>query len=202
MPGVLRSSLVGGRSIQEEAGRRGQTFDLVSHIRVRRLKWVRHVLRMEDPRFVKQALKVVFEKKQSGDLHRRGSVLMDVPKCSSFSELVALAGALVATYQGFADVTMGIGSLILGLGMVIIGEAVLRPRSLPWSLLAVAVGAILFRTMIAIALQLGLEPVDLKLATALLLLIALAFLAGLAVAAMIEVYEGETQAAAWLEEGR
>lgn len=89
--------------------------------------------------------------------------------------LVALAGALVATYQGFADVTMGIGSLILGLGMVIIGESVLRPRSVPKSLLAVAVGAILFRTMIAVALQLGLEPVDLKLATALLLLIALAF---------------------------
>jgi putative ABC transport system permease protein len=89
--------------------------------------------------------------------------------------LVALSGALVASYQGFADVTMGIGSLILGLGMVIIGESVLRPRSVPQALLAVVVGAILFRTMIAIALQLGLEPVDLKLATALLLLIALAF---------------------------
>jgi putative tryptophan/tyrosine transport system permease protein len=89
--------------------------------------------------------------------------------------LVALAGGLVATYQGFADVTMGIGSLILGLGMVIIGESVLRPRSVPAALLAVVVGAILFRMMIAIALQLGLEPVDLKLATAVLLLIALAF---------------------------
>ncbi len=89
--------------------------------------------------------------------------------------LVALAGGLVAIYQGFADVTMGIGSLILGLGMVIIGESVVRPRTLPMALLAVVVGAILFRTMIAIALQLGLEPVDLKLATALLLLIALAF---------------------------
>lgn len=89
--------------------------------------------------------------------------------------LVALAGGLVATYQGFADVTMGIGSLILGLGMVIIGESVLRPRSVPQALLAVVLGAILFRTLIAIALQLGLEPVDLKLATALLLLIALAF---------------------------
>jgi putative tryptophan/tyrosine transport system permease protein len=89
--------------------------------------------------------------------------------------LVALSGALVASYQGFADVTMGIGSLILGLGMVIIGESVLRPRSIPQALVAVVVGAILFRTMIAIALQLGLEPVDLKLATALLLLISLAF---------------------------
>ena len=88
--------------------------------------------------------------------------------------LVALAGALVALYQGFADVSMGIGSLILGLGMVIVGEAVLRPRSVPWSLLAVVVGAILFRLLIAVALQLGLEPVDLKLATALLLLLALA----------------------------
>lgn len=87
--------------------------------------------------------------------------------------LVALAGAMVAIYQGFADVTMGIGSLILGLGMVIIGESLLRPRSVKRALLAVVVGAILFRLLIAIALQLGLEPVDLKLATAVLLLIGL-----------------------------
>jgi putative ABC transport system permease protein len=87
--------------------------------------------------------------------------------------MVALAGALVATYQGFADVTMGLGSLILGLGAVIVGESVLRPRSVAWSLVAVVVGSVLFRAMIALALQLGLDPVDLKLATALLLLAAL-----------------------------
>jgi putative ABC transport system permease protein len=87
--------------------------------------------------------------------------------------LVAIAGALVAMYQGFADVTMGIGSLILGLGMVIIGESLLRPRSVPVAMLAVVVGSILFRLMIAIALQLGLEPVDLKLTTAVLLLAAM-----------------------------
>jgi putative ABC transport system permease protein len=87
--------------------------------------------------------------------------------------LVALAGALVAIYQGFADVTMGLGSLILGLGAVIVGESVLRPRSVGWALVAVAVGSVLFRAMIALALQLGLDPVDLKLATALLLLAAL-----------------------------
>ena len=89
--------------------------------------------------------------------------------------LVALAGALVATYQGFADVTMGIGSLILGLGMVIIGESLLRPRSVGVALGAVVLGAVLFRTLIAVALQLGLDPVDLKLTTAVLLLLALAF---------------------------
>jgi len=88
--------------------------------------------------------------------------------------LVALAGALVALYNGFADSAMGIGSLILGLGAVIVGESVLRPRSVPMALLAVVVGSVLFRAMIALALQLGMEPVDLKLATALLLLAALA----------------------------
>ena len=88
--------------------------------------------------------------------------------------LVALSGALVAFYQGFADVTMGIGSLILGLGAVIVGESLLRPRSIPMALLAVVVGSVVFRMLIALALQLGLEPVDLKLVTALLLLAALA----------------------------
>lgn len=87
--------------------------------------------------------------------------------------LVALAGAMVAIYNGFADVAMGIGSLILGLGMVIIGESLFRPRSVKRALLAVVIGAILFRLLIAIALQMGLEPVDLKMATAILLLIGL-----------------------------
>ena len=87
--------------------------------------------------------------------------------------LVALAGGLVAFYQGFADVTMGLGSLILGLGAVIVGESFCRPRTIPMALAAVVLGSILFRLMIAIALQLGLEPVDLKLITALLLLGAL-----------------------------
>jgi putative ABC transport system permease protein len=68
---------------------------------------------------------------------------------------------------------MGLGSLILGLGAVIVGESVLRPRSVGWALVAVVVGSVLFRAMIALALQLGLDPVDLKLATALLLLAAL-----------------------------
>ena len=87
--------------------------------------------------------------------------------------LVALAGATVALYNGFADIAMGIGSLILGLGMVIIGESVIRPKSVPMALVAVLVGAILFRLLIAIALQVGLEPQDLKLVTAVLLLVAL-----------------------------
>ena len=84
-------AIITGRTIREEAGRR-QTFDLVSTLRERRLRWVGHVLRMADSRFVKQALRAEFDKLSSGELHQ-GSVLMDVPRCGSFSELVALAGA-------------------------------------------------------------------------------------------------------------
>ncbi|MFZ0409116.1 MAG: hypothetical protein WAM11_13550 [Cyanobium sp.] len=77
--------------------------------------------------------------------------------------LLALSGALVTMYKGFADVSMGIGLLILGLDLEIIGESALRPGSVRKALLAVVVGVILFRLLIAIALQLGLDPVDLKL---------------------------------------
>jgi putative ABC transport system permease protein len=107
--------------------------------------------------------------RSNGVSTRRGLTL----GIAAANALVALAGALVATYQGFADVTMGLGSLILGLGAVIVGESVLRPRTVPMALVAVVLGSVLFRAMIALALQLGMDPVDLKLATALLLLAAL-----------------------------
>ena len=85
-------AIITGRDIRQEAGRAGQTFDLVSHLRVRRLKWVGHVLRMDDQRYPKLALKAVWEARGPGAKSREGSVLMDVPRCSSFAELEALAG--------------------------------------------------------------------------------------------------------------
>ena len=86
-------AIITGRDIRQEAGRAGQTFDLVSHLRVRRLKWVGHVLRMDDLRYPKQALRVVWEASRPGAKPREGSVLMDAPDVSSFAELEALAGA-------------------------------------------------------------------------------------------------------------
>ena len=88
--------------------------------------------------------------------------------------LVALAGALIAQYQGFADVGMGIGSLVVGIAAVIIGETLVGRRSLVWVLAGVALGSILYRLVIALALQVGLNPLDLKLVTALFVLAALA----------------------------
>ncbi|MEE8419203.1 MAG: hypothetical protein V3S02_03730, partial [Dehalococcoidales bacterium] len=88
--------------------------------------------------------------------------------------LVALSGAIISQNQGFTDVGMGIGIIVLGLASVIIGEAIFRPRKITAVLLAVVGGAFLYRLFISIALRLGLPPTNLKLVTALLVIIALA----------------------------
>ncbi len=94
--------------------------------------------------------------------------------CAISNGLVALAGAVVAQGQGFADVGMGIGMIVMGLASVIIGEALVRPRGVARLLLAVLVGAFIYRLLITIALRLGMAPGDLKLITAVLVIIVLA----------------------------
>jgi len=94
--------------------------------------------------------------------------------CSVSNGLVALAGAVVAQGQGFADVGMGIGMIVMGLASVIIGEAVFRPQGMARLLLAAISGAFIYRLFITIALRLGMAPGDLKLITAVLVVIALA----------------------------
>ena len=88
--------------------------------------------------------------------------------------LVALAGALIAQNQGFTDVGMGIGMIVLGLASVIIGEGIFRPRGITTILLAVVGGAFAYRLFLGIALRLGLPPTNLKLITALLVVVVLA----------------------------
>jgi len=86
---------------------------------------------------------------------------------------VALAGALVAQNQGFSDVGMGIGMIVMGLASVIIGEGLFRPRGVAWILLAVVGGTFAYRLFLGIALRLGLPPSNLKLITAVLVVVAL-----------------------------
>ena len=88
--------------------------------------------------------------------------------------LVALAGGLIAQKQGFADVGMGIGMIVMGLASVIIGERLFRPRGITAILFAVIGGSFVYRLFLSIALRLGLPPSNLKLVTALLVIIALA----------------------------
>lgn len=87
--------------------------------------------------------------------------------------LVALAGALVAQSNGFADVGMGVGTIVIGLASVIIGEVLFGKRSFKNALISVILGSIVYRLVIAIVLQLGMPPNDLKLFTAVLVAIAL-----------------------------
>lgn len=78
----------------------------------------------------------------------------------------ALAGALLAQYQGFADVQMGIGMLVWGLASVILGESLVGSRQVGMLLTGAIMGSVLFRLLVAIALRWGLDPNDLKLVTA------------------------------------
>ncbi|TGU65615.1 ABC transporter permease, partial [Mesorhizobium sp. M00.F.Ca.ET.186.01.1.1] len=77
--------------------------------------------------------------------------------------LVAVSGAWVAQFQGFADVGMGIGMIVIGLASVIVGEVLFGSSSIFRVTLAVILGSIVYRLVIALALQAGLNPSDMKL---------------------------------------
>jgi len=87
--------------------------------------------------------------------------------------MIALCGALIAQYQGFADVQMGIGMVVLGIASVIIGEALVGSRAVGLLITGTVIGSVLFRLLVAIALRWGLSPNDLKLITAIFVFAAL-----------------------------
>lgn len=88
--------------------------------------------------------------------------------------LVALSGALITQQSGFADISMGIGMIVIGLASVIIGEAIFGARTVFRATLAVVLGSIVYRIVIALALRVEwLDASDLKLITALIVIIAL-----------------------------
>ena len=86
---------------------------------------------------------------------------------------VALSGALVAQDQGFADVGMGIGMIVAGLASIIIGEALFGKRTVQRLTLAAIVGSIIYKFIISLGLRLGLAPTDLKMATGVMVILAL-----------------------------
>jgi putative tryptophan/tyrosine transport system permease protein len=90
--------------------------------------------------------------------------------------MVALAGALFAQTNGFADVTIGTGTIVVGLAAVIVGETILPARRIGSAIVACVLGSILYRLAIAAALNadvLGLEASDLNLVAAVLVGLAL-----------------------------
>jgi len=87
--------------------------------------------------------------------------------------LVALAGALFAQYQGFADVSMGLGMIVTALACLVLGEGLLGKATLRRRIVGTLIGTIAFRLLVAAAVRAGLPADDLKLATALFVLAAL-----------------------------
>lgn len=90
------------------------------------------------------------------------------------NSLIALSGALVAQYQGFADVGLGIGTMVAGLASVIVGEALFGERNIFVSTFSALFGSFLYRLSISLVLSLRLaQASDLKLLTAIVVTIAL-----------------------------
>ncbi|MCD8097350.1 MAG: ABC transporter permease [Lachnospiraceae bacterium] len=90
--------------------------------------------------------------------------------------LVALSGALLGQYQGFADINMGRGAIVIGLAAVIIGEAIFGKifRNFALTLLSVAFGSIIYYLVLQVVIWLGIDTDLLKLLSALVVAVFLA----------------------------
>ncbi|MEB4615079.1 ABC transporter permease, partial [Leucobacter sp. M11] len=98
---------------------------------------------------------------------------MKILTLSLSNGFVALSGALLAQYQGFADISMGVGLILIGLASVILGQAVFGGKNLIVGTFGAIFGAVLYRLIIFWALAAGLNPNDQKLITAVLVVVAL-----------------------------
>lgn len=90
--------------------------------------------------------------------------------------LIALAGAMLCQYQGYSDVKMGVGSIVIGLASIIIGEAIFaKAKNFYLRLIGIVVGSIIYRVIVALVIFSGMPADDLKLMTAVVVVVALAF---------------------------
>lgn len=88
--------------------------------------------------------------------------------------LVALSGALVTQHQGYADIKMGIGAIVIGLASIVIGEVISGGKgNFALRLSCIVCGSVIYRLIVAIVLQMGMNTDDLKLLTAILVGVAL-----------------------------
>ena len=99
-------------------------------------------------------------------IHRNFNIVLGLAVSNA---LVALSGALLSQYQGFADVGMGRGAIVIGLAAVIIGEVIFGKifRNFALKLTAAVIGAIIYYIVMNFVLRMGLSTDDLKLLTAL-----------------------------------
>ncbi|MHB9304250.1 ABC transporter permease [Fusobacterium polymorphum] len=89
------------------------------------------------------------------------------------NSFVAFSGAVLAQYQGFADVGMGTGIIVIGLASIIIGDTLFGKRRRLAGTTIVIIGSILYRGVIAVTLSMGMDASDLKLITSIIVIVIL-----------------------------
>lgn len=108
---------------------------------------------------------------------RANGINSDITKIAGLmlaNALIALSGALVSQYNGYADVQQGIGAIVIGLASVIIGEVIFRNRNLIMSLVGIVIGSIIYRLIVAIVINSNyVSANDMKLFTAIIVAVAL-----------------------------
>lgn len=88
--------------------------------------------------------------------------------------LISLGGSLFSLHQGFADVSVGVGTIIMGIASIMVGEKILPDRPIYWDILSCIVGSIVYRIIVALSLHLewlGLTSSDLNLVTGVLVIL-------------------------------
>ena len=89
--------------------------------------------------------------------------------------LVALSGALMAQMQGFVDITMGSSIIVVALASIIIGDTVRKNSSILKNTTRAILGAVIYKIMGGIAIDLGLAPTDLKAISAIIVIVFIAY---------------------------
>ena len=85
--------------------------------------------------------------------------------------LIAFSGSMMAQYQGFSDISMGIGTLILGIASIIIGTSIIKNGKFVKQTSSVIIGTLIYQITIYLAMNFGLTPVDLKMVTSFVIIL-------------------------------
>lgn len=100
--------------------------------------------------------------------------LMKILGLALSNGMISLAGAMLCQYQNYSDVNMGVGSIVIGLASIIIGETVfMKAKHFAFKMVGIVVGAVIYRVVVAIVIYSGMPSTDLKLMTAVIVMVAL-----------------------------
>jgi len=112
------------------------------------------------------------------DMVRSSSVNVDFTKTVGLAianSLVGVSGALIAQYQSYTDVSMGVGMVVMGIASLIIGEVIFGRKSIRRNIVAAILGSIIYRLIISLAIEFNISASSMKLITAIIVTIAISY---------------------------